>query len=171
MPEQITSFPHLAGTLSFYDIINTVLQKMLGVSDIRAVLQEAGSQGFSVFDSRSRLRAILNKTGARVEHRAWVAEGLCYMAKRLGKGVSKGDIKGDRRTGNKGLCGLLIFKHSLKRHLFQREAQLRAYDILLNTDVSFAQMARACRRAAREVIQGMDTRGGIGQMACRPDSR
>ena len=37
--KNFTTLPHLAGTLSFYSIINTVLQKMLGVSDIHAVLQ------------------------------------------------------------------------------------------------------------------------------------
>ena len=83
--ENFTTFPHLAGTLSFYNIINTVLQKMLGVSDIRAVLQEAdslqGLVGGNVFDSHSRLRVILNNTGTSAEHRIWVAEGLFYMAK------------------------------------------------------------------------------------------
>ena len=41
--KNFTTFPHLAGTLSFYNIINTVLQKTRGVSDVRAVLQEADS--------------------------------------------------------------------------------------------------------------------------------
>ena len=58
---------------------------------------------------------------------------------RLDKGVSKVDLQGGHRTSNKGLCDLLIFKHSLKRHLFQRETRLRADDLLLNTDVPFAQ--------------------------------
>ena len=61
------------------------------------------------------------------------------MTKRLGKDVSKGDPEGGHRASAKGLCDLLIFKHSLKRHLFQRETRLRADDLLLNTDVSFAQ--------------------------------
>ena len=110
-------------TLSFYSIINTAVQKMLGVSDIHAVLQEADSQGLSVFDSHSRPRVILNKTGANVEHRVWVVEGLFYMAKNelFDKDVSKADLKGDHRTSNKGLRDLLVFKHSLKRHLFQPE--------------------------------------------------
>ena len=55
--------------MSFYNIINTVLQKMLGVSDTHAVLQWADSQGFSVFGSHSRLRVILSKAGTSVEHR------------------------------------------------------------------------------------------------------
>ena len=76
-PKIFTTFPHFAGTMSFYRVINTVLQKMLGVSDIHAVLQEADSlQGLNVFDSHSRLRVTLSKTGANVEHRVWVAEGL-----------------------------------------------------------------------------------------------
>ena len=50
-----------------------------------------------------------------------------------------GDLKGDPRTGTKGLCDLLIFKHSLKRHLVQREAPLRANDLMVNADVPFAQ--------------------------------
>ena len=125
--------------MSFYNLINTVVQKMLGVPDIHAVLQEADSQGVTVFDSHSRLRVILNKTGTNVEHRAWVVEGLFYMARNSPfEDVSKADLKGDHRTNNKGLCDLLIFKHSLKRHLFQREAQLRADDLLLNTDVSLS---------------------------------
>ena len=37
--------------MRFYNIINAVLQTMLGVSDIHAVLPEADSQGFSVLDS------------------------------------------------------------------------------------------------------------------------
>ena len=42
-PQNFTVYPHRAGTLIFYNIINTVLQKMLGVPDIHAVLQEAAS--------------------------------------------------------------------------------------------------------------------------------
>ena len=78
--KNFTTFPHLAGTLSFYNLINIVLQKMLGVSDVHAVLHEADSQGFSVFGSHSRLRVILNKTGTNAEHRVWVVEGLFHMA-------------------------------------------------------------------------------------------
>ena len=73
-----------------------------------------------------------------LEHRVWVVEGLFYMAEPFDN-ASKADLKGDHRANNKGLCDLLIFKHSLKRHLVQREAQPRADDLLLNTDVSFAQ--------------------------------
>ena len=36
--KKISMYPHRAGTLSFYNIINTVLQKLLGVSDIHTVL-------------------------------------------------------------------------------------------------------------------------------------
>ena len=68
-----------------------------------------------------------------------MVEGLLYMTKRLGKDVSKADLKGGHRTSNKGLCDLLIFKHSLKRYLFQRENRMRADDLMLTTDVSFAQ--------------------------------
>ena len=51
-----------------------------------------------------------------------MVEGLLYMTKneRFDKGVSVVDLKGNQRAGNKGLCDLLIFKHSLKRQLFQR---------------------------------------------------
>ena len=78
-------------------MINTALQKMLGVSDIRAVLQEADSQGFSALDSHSRLRVILNETGANVEHRVWVVEGLFYMAENAPfDNISKAVIKGDK---------------------------------------------------------------------------
>ena len=67
-----------------------------------------------------------------------MAEGLFYTAKRLGKDARGGDLTGDRRAGNKGLCGLLVFKHSLKRHLFHRETPLRADDLTVTTDVPFA---------------------------------
>ena len=47
--KNFTTLPHLAGTLSFYNIINIVLQKTRCVSDIHAVLQEADSlQGLSL---------------------------------------------------------------------------------------------------------------------------
>ena len=49
------------------------------------------------------------------------------------------DLRGCPKTGNKGLCELLIYKLSLKRQLFQREAPLRATDLLINTDVPFAK--------------------------------
>jgi hypothetical protein len=55
------------------------------------------------------------------------------------KEVSVADLKGNHRTGNKGFCDLLIYKHALKRQLFQREAPLRANDILINTDVRFTK--------------------------------
>ena len=73
--------------------------------------------GVTVFDSHSRLRVILNKTGTNVEHRVWVAEGLYYMAQRerLEKDISVLDLKGSQRTSNRGICDLLIFKHTLKR--------------------------------------------------------
>ena len=76
-----------------------------------------------------------------MEHRIWVAEGLFFMMKkdRFDKDVSVVDLKGNQRTGNKGLCDLLIFKHSLKRQLFQRETPLRANDLLINTDVPFTK--------------------------------
>ena len=46
--------------------------------------------GGNVFDSHSRLRSIMDKTGTNVERRVWVVEGLFYMAKRLGKDVRGG---------------------------------------------------------------------------------
>ena len=63
------------------------------------------------------------------------------MAKneRFNKTVSKAGLKGNHRASNKGPCDLLIFKHSLKRHLFQRETRLGADDLLFITDVPFAQ--------------------------------
>ena len=49
------------------------------------------------------------------------------------------DPRGCPKTGNKGLCELLIYKLSLKRQLFQREAPLLATDLLINTDAPFAK--------------------------------
>ena len=70
-----------------------------------------------------------------------MAEGLYYMAKseRLEKDISVLDLKGDQRTGNRGICDLLVFKHGLKRQFFQRETHARANDLLINTDVPFAK--------------------------------
>ena len=49
------------------------------------------------------------------------------------------DLRGCPKTGNKGLCELLIYKLSEKRQLFQREAPLRTTDLLINTDVPFTK--------------------------------
>ena len=59
-----------------------------------------------MLDSHSRLQVILNETGTNVEHRIWLAEGLFYMtqSERFDKDVRKGDLKGNPRTGNTGLC-------------------------------------------------------------------
>jgi len=131
-------------TLSFCDSAATIAQKLLEVPEIYAVLLEADSlQGLSVgsnvFDSNSRLQVILNKTGSNVEHRIWVVEGLFYMmkTKQFDKEISVNDLKGTQRTGNKGLCDLLVYKLSLKRTLFQREASARAADILQHSKVPF----------------------------------
>ena len=146
--KNLTMVPGASGnvTLSFCDSASTIVQKLLEVPDIHAVLMGADSlQGLSVgcgvFDSHSRLQAILNKTGANVEHRIWVVEGLFYLMKtnKFDKEVSVADLRGSQRTSNKGLCDLLIYKHALKRQLFQREAPLRANDILINTDVPFTK--------------------------------
>ena len=71
----------------------------------------------------------------------WAVEGLFYMLKhdRFTKEVSVNELKGTPATGNKGLCDLLIYKHSLKRQFFQREPPLRANDLLVNTDVPFTK--------------------------------
>ena len=63
------------------------------------------------------------------------------MAKRerLEKDISVLDLKGNQRTSNRGICDLLIFKHALKRQLFQRETHARANDLLISTDVPFAK--------------------------------
>ena len=151
--------------MGIYNIVCDVLQKLYDVPGIHAVLREAGSrQGHNVSDSHTRLRVMMDKAGADVEHRIWAVECLFYTTKRLGKDVSAGGLKGDRRAGNKGLCDLLIFKHSLKRHLFHREAPLRADDLLLNTDVPFAQWLE-------HDVEPRVTSYGQPHMACRPDSK
>ena len=61
------------------------------------------------------------------------------MNGRFEKDVSVAELRGCPRTGNKGLCELLIYKFALKRQLFQREAPLRAADLLINTDVPFTK--------------------------------
>ena len=134
-----------------------------------------GLVGGNVFDSHSRLRVILDKTGTSVEHRVWVAEGLFYMAENapFDKDVSKADLKGDRRTSRKGLCDLLIFKHSLERRRFQRETRVRADDLLLNTDVPFAQWlehAAEPRVKSREAWTHTEAQEQL-HMVCRPESK
>ncbi len=131
-------------TLGFCDIAATIVNKLIEVPEINAVLAEADAmqgrvQGLNVFDSHSRLQAIMNKTGHNVEHRLWVMQGLFYMMKagRFEKEVSVVDLRGSPKTSNKGLCDLLIYKHSMKQQLFTRETPLRANDILINTDVPF----------------------------------
>ena len=79
--KNFTMVPGAAGTLSFFNIVSTVLQKLFEVSDIHAVLLEADSLqglkvGGNVLRSHARLRVILNKTGTNVEHRIWAVEGL-----------------------------------------------------------------------------------------------
>jgi hypothetical protein len=56
------------------------------------------------------------------------------MAKgRVVEEVSVVDLKGNRRTSNKGLCDLLADKHSVNRQVFQEEAPDPANDIFINT--------------------------------------
>ena len=144
--DNLTMVPGAAGTvtLGFCDCAATIVNKLIEVPEVNAVLSEADAlqgraQGTNVFDSHSRLQAILNKTGSNVEHRIWVVQGLFYMMKagKFDKDVSVADLKGSPKSGHKGLCDLLIFKHSMKQQLFQRETPLRANDILINTDVPF----------------------------------
>ena len=112
---------------------------MLDVPETHSVLWATDSHGHigNGFDSDHRLQAILNKTGSNVEHRIWVVAGLWYIMARgkYDKEVSAVRLDGSQRTSNKGLCDLLIYKHSIKRQVFQREAPRRANDILINTDV------------------------------------
>ena len=146
--KNLAMVPGAAGTvtLNFCDTASTVVQKLFDVPAVHAVLLEADALqglkvGGNVFDSHSRLQIILNKTGTNVDHRIWVVEGLFYMLKhdRFTKEVSVSELKGTLAAGNKGLCDLLIYKHSLKRQFFQREPPLRANDLLINTDVPFTQ--------------------------------
>ena len=144
--DNLTMVPGAAGTvtLAFCDCAATIVNKLIEVHEINTVLSEADAmqgrvQGTNVFDSHTRLQAIMNKTGSNVEHRIWVVQGLFYMMKsgKFDKDVSVSDLKGSPKTSNKGLCDLLIYKHSLKQQLFQRETPLRANDILVNTEVPF----------------------------------
>ena len=95
------------------------------------------------------------------------------MTKRLGKDVSTGDIKSDRRTGNTGLCNLLIFKHSLRRRLFQRETALRADNLLLNKDVPFAQWLEHDVEPHMKSYRAWTHAEASGQLhtACRQDCK
>ena len=126
--------------LSYFKTVSAVLRKMFAVPEIYSVLFEADSlqglhMGGNVLDSHTRLQTILVKAGDNVGHRIWAAEGLLYMAKRLGKDGRGRDFR--RRTSS--FCDILIFKHWLKSQLFHRAITLRADDLLLNTDVPFAQ--------------------------------
>ena len=124
-------------TLNFVDNALTILNKLIGVPRINTILQEADSlDGLSagmhnVFDSHSRLQIILNKSGSNVEHRIWLVEGLFYWMKQgyFDKEVSVSDLKGTERTGNKGMCDVLLFKMALKQALFQKEMVARAADV------------------------------------------
>ena len=115
-------------TVSLCDSASTIVQQLFDVPETHAVLLGADSPqglkvGANVFDSQSRLQVSQNKTRTNMEHRVWVVEGLYDMAKsgRLEEGISVLDLKGNQRASNRGLCDLLIFKHALKRQLFQRE--------------------------------------------------
>ena len=123
-------------TLNFVDNASTILNKLIGVPRINAILQEADSlDGLTagtnnVFDSHSRLQIILNKSGSNVDHRIWLVEGLFYWMKKgyFDKDVSVSDLKGTEKTGNKGLCDVLLFKMALKQQLFQKEMVARTAD-------------------------------------------
>ena len=74
-------------TLSFCDSAATIVQQPLDVPESHSVRLATDSLrgymvGSDVFDSHSRLQAILNKTGSNVEHRIWVVEGLFYIMAR-----------------------------------------------------------------------------------------
>ena len=131
-------------TLGFCDVAATIVNKLIEVAEINTVLMEADSmqgrtQMFNVFDSHSRLQAIVNKAGSNVEHRIWIVQGLWYMSDRgrFDKEVSVADLKGSPKSSNKGLCDLLVYKYAMKQQLFQRETPLRANDILINVEVPF----------------------------------
>ena len=58
----------------------------------------------------------LKPTNHRIRKVVWDG-GVLYMMKacRFDKEVSVTDLKGSAKSGKKGLCDLLIFKHSLKQ--------------------------------------------------------
>jgi len=86
--KNLAMVPGAAGTvtLNFCDNASTIVLKLFEVLAIHDVLLEADSLqglkvGSNVFDSHTRLQAILNKTGSNVDHRTWVVEGLFFMMK------------------------------------------------------------------------------------------
>ena len=86
--KNLAMVPGAAGTvtINFCDNASTIVQKLFEVPAIHAVLLEADSLqgpkvGGNVFDSHSRLQAILSKTGSNVDHRTWVVEGIFFMMK------------------------------------------------------------------------------------------
>ena len=132
-------------TLRVCDSAATSVQTSLDVPEIHSLLLATDSHGYmsgsDVLDSHSRLQAILHKTGSKVKRRIWVVEGLFYRMAggKFDKEVSGVDLEGSHRTGNQGLCELLIYKQYIKRQLFQREAPTRANDIRMHTDVPFTK--------------------------------
>ena len=68
--------------------------------------------GGNVSDSNFKLQAILNNTGANIERRIWVVEGILYLMNtgKCDKEVSVADLKGNQRTSNKYLCDNLCCK-------------------------------------------------------------
>ena len=147
--KNLAMVPGAAGTvtLNFCDNASSIVRSLFEVLAIHAVLLEADAiqglrMGSNAFDSHSRLNAILGKTGTNVEHRLWVVEGHFFMMKNgrfIDKDVSVAEFRGCSRTGNRGLCELLIYKLALKRQDFQREVSVRAAGLLINTDVPFSK--------------------------------
>ena len=77
--DNLTMVPGAAGTvtLAFCDCAATIVSKLIEVHEINIVLSEADAmqgrvQGTNVFDSHTRLQAIMNKTGSNVEHRPYL---------------------------------------------------------------------------------------------------
>ena len=68
-------------TSGFCDIAFTIVLKLKVVPEINAVLMEAdtmpslAASARNVFDSLSRWQVIMNKTGANVESKVWLAGG------------------------------------------------------------------------------------------------
>ncbi len=147
-------------TLNFVDTCMTVARRMLNVPEIAKCMQDmddqsssggdlAGMSFVNPFDSHSRLQAILDKCKASQPGAlTWCVQGIWYFTrKHMLKTLSIADIRGSAATANRGLIDLLLFKHSARRMLLAKGAELFGHSVwvedvvAMHTD-SFSAWAR-----------------------------